>query len=143
MPKRLSDISADELQAAIRAVKATGFQARVRLTPEGAIIEPFVHGTDATEPTSPKEFVYLIGFDSWVKIGYTGTSVKKRLEGLQTSIPIKLQLIHSMPGSLELEARLHLRFSQYRRQGEWFAREGDLAAWIDAGCPLPRGDDAP
>lgn len=136
MPKPLSEISDAELQAAIRAVKATGGVARVRITPQGVVIESVPSDDASCAPEGPKEFVYLIGFDNWVKIGYTSTSVRKRLDGLQTSIPIKLEVICSMIGSLELEARLHLRFAQYRRQGEWFAREGELAEWIDQGCPL-------
>lgn len=135
MPRRPASITQAEIEAAIRAVQGSGFKARVRVTPEGVFVEP-MPDEELSDASAPREFVYLIGFDQWVKIGYTSTSVRKRLEGLQTSIPVKLEVIHSMPGSLELEARLHLRFTQYRRQGEWFAREGDLARWIDEGCPL-------
>jgi hypothetical protein len=89
---------------------------------------------DNEQEPAPSGFVYLIGFDNWVKIGYTAKSVKQRMDGLQTAIPIKLQLINSMPGTMRLEANLHQRFAEYRRQGEWFVREGELEAWIMAGC---------
>ena len=91
---------------------------------------------DNAEDVVPSGFVYLIGFDSWVKIGYTAKSVKQRMDGLQTAIPIKLQLINSMPGTMRLEAKLHQCFAEYRRQGEWFVREGALADWIEKGCPV-------
>lgn len=89
---------------------------------------------DNAEDAAPSGFVYLIGFDNWVKIGYTAKSVKQRMDGLQTAIPIKLQLINSMPGTMKLEAMLHQRFAEHRRQGEWFVREGSLSEWIEAGC---------
>jgi hypothetical protein len=38
-------------------------------------------------------------------------------------------------GSMADEAALHRRFASYRLRNEWFRREGELAAWIKAGCP--------
>jgi hypothetical protein len=33
------------------------------------------------------------------------------------------------------EARLHKHFAAYRLNGEWFRKEGEVAEWIEAGCP--------
>lgn len=85
--------------------------------------------------------IYLLGFDRWVKIGFTTSSVQKRAEAIQTGLPFKLEIIATLAGTPDIERQLHRRFAAYRAQGEWFSREGDLAAWIDAGCPNGGGDD--
>lgn len=82
------------------------------------------------------EQIYIVGFNSYVKIGFT-TDLKRRLASLQTGLPELLVLYASIKRVKKAdEARLHIRFAAYRLQGEWFRKEGDLATWIEAGCPL-------
>lgn len=139
MPRRAAQVTQADIDRAIAAFRSTGVtDVAVEILPDGSVaVSPrAARAADGAPAASQiREWVYLIGYDDWVKIGFTSTSVERRLGGLQTGIPVKLTLIHSMPGSLALEAELHLRFAEYRAVGEWFRREGRLAAWIDAGCP--------
>lgn len=84
---------------------------------------------------SPQGAVYVIGFGLYVKIGFTLGEVARRVAALQTSAPDKLTIFASFHGDVKRERELHKRFAAYRSYGEWFKREGELAAWIDAGCP--------
>jgi hypothetical protein len=54
------------------------------------------------------------------------------MTNLQTPEPVKLYAL--LEGWAKEEQTLHQRFAEYRLQGEWFRREGELAAWIDGGC---------
>ena len=79
--------------------------------------------------------VYLAGFGTYVKIGFTSASkIEYRLSEIQTGCPEKLTVFALNDGTCATEATLHRRFSDLRTHGEWFRREGDLAAWIDGGC---------
>lgn len=80
--------------------------------------------------------IYVVGFAQYVKIGITERDVQSRIAGLQTGCPEKLQVYAVLPGDLILEKELHDRFAALRRNGEWFLREGDLADWIEKGCPV-------
>lgn len=70
---------------------------------------------------SPKGFVYLIGSQSGglAKIG-RARDVIQRLRAIQAMSPVELDLLWSSSGGRELEARLHVEFSNYRTHGEWF-----------------------
>jgi uncharacterized protein YozE (UPF0346 family) len=65
-----------------------------------------------------------------IKIGFTSGRVEKRLNSLQTAHPYKLQLLASIPGTLEYEKFLHERFAKFRLEGEWFQPHPDLLAFI-------------
>lgn len=87
-------------------------------------------------PLYPVGDIYVVGFQSYIKIGFTGDR-KKRLGQLQSGIPVKLVIYKIIENiAREFEERLHERFAAYRLEGEWFRKEGDVAAWIKAGCPL-------
>jgi hypothetical protein len=66
--------------------------------------------------------VYFIKprFSSTVKIGTT-KRLSTRLNALQTAASEPLDLLATIPGSSELERRLHEIFDQYRLNGEWFS----------------------
>ena len=66
-------------------------------------------------------FVYFIAQGEYIKIG-KANDVQKRMTHLQSSTPIELQLIASIPTRqpLKLEAALHKHLKQYRIGGEWF-----------------------
>lgn len=83
---------------------------------------------------NPKECVYVIGYDRFIKIGYT-TNLEQRLDNLQTACPGKLKVHAILHGGRRLEHALHANFADYRTEGEWFTRAGDLARWITEKCP--------
>lgn len=80
--------------------------------------------------------IYVVGFSNYVKIGFTAGPIAYRLAAIQTGCPERLDVIAVIDGSPKDEMALHKRFAAYRTHGEWFRREGDLAEWISAGCPL-------
>lgn len=66
-------------------------------------------------------YVYMVGAvnGSYVKIGYPADPAK-RLANLQTANPFPLELLATVPGTVELEGVLHLWFADLRLSGEWF-----------------------
>lgn len=79
--------------------------------------------------------VYVIGYGSYVKIGFTERTVKGRVNNLKTGIPEEVQVYAVLPGVKMLERALHRHFKKFRLEGEWFRNEGELADWIARGCP--------
>jgi hypothetical protein len=67
-------------------------------------------------------FVYLITMepDEFVKIGYTKSHPRSRLDNLQTGCPMPLRLMAYFPATMEDEKRLHMTFDELRYRGEWF-----------------------
>jgi Meiotically Up-regulated Gene 113 (MUG113) protein len=81
----------------------------------------------------PRRGLYVIGFGQYVKIGIT-TNLDSRLAQLQ--IPEELsEYALFVNGWRREELELHRRFAAYRVRGEWFKKEGELAEWIERGCP--------
>lgn len=78
------------------------------------------------------------GDDSVIKIGFSGTSVLKRCESLQTSNWRDLVIVAVMPGKHADETRLHEEFAHYHVRGEWFLNHGEVAAWVEAWKAGPR-----
>ena len=66
--------------------------------------------------------VYLINAvkTDLYKLGYTDTDIESRIKALQTGCPYKLELIHSVNGSLYDEKKLHKLWNHVRENGEWF-----------------------
>lgn len=81
-----------------------------------------------------KGTVYVIGTGPYVKIGFTRLTVVERLKNLKVSMPETPTVIAEICGSRRDELVLHHRFAEYRLNGEWFRREGDVEAWISDGC---------
>jgi DNA-binding XRE family transcriptional regulator len=81
--------------------------------------------------------IYLISYDNqFLKIGYT-KNITKRLSQLQTSIPIKLEVLHLIDGDITLEKRLHILFKDLRTQGEWFNFDNSILEYfVDKECLL-------
>src|SRR5687768_10537055 len=78
-------------------------------------------------------FIYLIhAVDTKrYKIGFTDTTIAKRMRGLQTSCPFDLELVSQRSGELMLEQRLHSKLAKYRKRGEWFEFENhERALWF-------------
>jgi hypothetical protein len=86
--------------------------------------------------------VYVIGFDICVKIEWSG-DFENRWRTLQSFLPEDL-VIYGIITCLnenkrrQIEKELHERFKEYRIHPtrEWFRKEGELADWIAARCPL-------
>lgn len=79
---------------------------------------------------APIKGVYVVGYGSYVKIGISA-NVMERLASLQTGAPEKIVLYAVLDGWAAEETALHRRFAQYRLNGEWFRKDGELAEWID------------
>jgi DNA-binding XRE family transcriptional regulator len=81
--------------------------------------------------------IYLISYDNqFLKIGYT-KNITKRLSQLQTSIPIKLEVLHLIDGDITLEKKLHFLFKDLRTQGEWFNFDNSILEYfVDKECLL-------
>lgn len=75
-----------------------------------------------------KDCVYFIGFNIWVKIGFS-SQIWDRLEKLDC-MPEPVTLLALIPGGRGLERRLHDRFLKYHTNAEWFTNEGGLAEHI-------------
>ena len=55
-----------------------------------------------------------------VKVGYTNSNPKGRLQSLQTGSPYKLRLIGHCGGNRTGERILHRMFEPFKMEGEWF-----------------------
>jgi Meiotically up-regulated gene 113 len=71
-------------------------------------------------------YVYVIeaGKTGLVKIGFTTTSPKHRLEELQTGSSESLSLLHFAKGTESDEKALHRVYEKRRVTGEWFDFKG-------------------
>jgi Meiotically up-regulated gene 113 len=70
-----------------------------------------------------------------VKIGIT-TSVYSRLRELQTAVPVKLQLLFTIPGSYMIERSIHRLLDHARLEGEWFQlSDKAVKEWLDTHWP--------
>lgn len=65
--------------------------------------------------------VYFIATADKIKIGVAFDPLK-RLRGLQTGNPEKLELIATFRGGLALEGEIHAKYARHRVHGEWFHR---------------------
>lgn len=65
-----------------------------------------------------------------IKIGFA-TELRKRLHGIQTSLPYEVVLLAQMPGNRRFERRLFRQFEEFRLRGEWFRRVEPLLRTID------------
>lgn len=81
------------------------------------------------KPDVPTSWVYFIGHGKLVKIG-TARNVKKRLGALQCGSPVPLKVLCAIPGDRRLEADLHERWHEYRKEGEWFFLAQEILKFI-------------
>lgn len=85
-------------------------------------------------PPRGRNVIYFISCapaDFPIKIGIT-SSLPSRILALSTALPYALQVLHTFPGRVDDERRLHLAFASSRLEGEWFSRTPGLMAWIEA-----------
>jgi biotin operon repressor len=78
-------------------------------------------------------YVYVVknGSNKY-KIGYTKSSVKRRIATLQTALhsPIYIVAYFKTDNPVALERELHNRFNDKRLIGEWFSLDDDDVEWI-------------
>lgn len=77
---------------------------------------------------------YVIRSGPFVKIGATA-NVENRVRELRIDNPHEVEAIAVLAGGRTVEGSLHRRFKAYRHRHEWFRIEGELADWIERGCP--------
>lgn len=65
-----------------------------------------------------------------VKIGFTRTSVEKRLSELQCGSPVPLTLLAIIGGTVKHEQELHRLFKRFHVRGEWFEYHDEIKAFI-------------
>jgi T5orf172 domain len=61
-----------------------------------------------------------------------------RLRQIRRSSPVNVELVCSMPGTVEVERRLHTHLAASRMHCEWFADSPEIhevIRWIEAGDP--------
>lgn len=80
-------------------------------------------------------FIYAIGNDERVKIGYSADPIR-RFSKLQTDSAVRCELIGMVAGTVEQERELHQLLAAYRIHREWFRREGVVAALCEM-LPAP------
>jgi hypothetical protein len=71
--------------------------------------------------------VYMVqaGDNGPVKIGLA-KDVAKRVQGLQTAQPVKLNILRVLDGGADIEGALHQKFAHLRSAGEWFTFSEDM-----------------
>lgn len=83
-------------------------------------------------------YIYVVrsGTSNLYKIGRT-TNLKKRLQTLQTSCAVSLNVVKTLccSDAIALEKSAHTKFSHYRKIGEWFALNDEqlhqLLTWLE------------
>lgn len=64
--------------------------------------------------------VYFIDCLDLTKIGFTSKPIHERIETWLNGNPFELLIFALVPGTLEKERELHLRFGKLRQRREWF-----------------------
>jgi hypothetical protein len=130
-PLRLADAAADYVPPEIRAAMRRAYAALNELG--RAEVKKPRERTELPCP-APDKCVYIVGFGNYVKIGHS-TKFYCRFVALQNGVPEDLTIYATFANEgVALETDLHRQFADYRTHGEWFRKEGSLAAWIDGGC---------
>ncbi len=68
---------------------------------------------------------------SKIKIGYSKYPAS-RIKDIRKVIPLHINSLRIMRGSMSHEKRLFKLWERYREQGEWFKASDELLAWIDS-----------
>ena len=82
--------------------------------------------------TTPQERVYFLQAEQGgaVKIGRTN-DVERRVADIQRMSPVPLQVLAIAEGGAALETRLHQKFYDDKKHGEWFSPSEGLMAMIE------------
>jgi hypothetical protein len=103
----------------------------VEFTPSGSIIKD--RGRKKRRLNDWRGVVYFIlaPAANLVKIGFTASSVQRRLEAIQTAASERLQILAAMKGGMADEKKTHQQFKHLRSVGEWFRYEDDLRSFVE------------
>ena len=69
---------------------------------------------------------------SLLKIGFA-TDLDSRISTIQAMSPDVLDLVKTIPGTIQIEKELHKNFAEYREHGEWFRCVGFLSKFVGKG----------
>lgn len=94
--------------------------------------------SEASTFSNRRGYIYVVrsGVSNLYKIGRT-TNLKKRLQTLQTSCAVSLNVVKTLfcSDAIALEKAAHSKFAHYRKTGEWFALNNEqlnqLLTWLD------------
>ena len=70
--------------------------------------------------------------NGFIKIGYTAGDPSERLWRLRATIPVPIEPLAWVEGTIADERRLHERFAEAWSHGEWFRPVPDLVKFIEA-----------
>jgi hypothetical protein len=87
---------------------------------------------------NPYGVIYFMQIDmpeSPVKIGFTKTSVRRRIMTLQQMAPFRIKWLGYFDGHYTEERKAHRKFHDIRVRGEWFQPTPEVFAFIDEKCP--------
>ncbi len=100
-----------------------------RLTPMRAIMI-WKGGVTATEYQWQRKVYFAQEERSKaIKIG-SSINPAARINQLQAATPERIVLLATMPGGIDLEESLHLRFAKYQIHGEWFEAGPELLEFV-------------
>lgn len=80
-------------------------------------------------------FIQIDMPDGPVKVGFTKTSVRKRVLELQQMAPYRLKWIGYFEGHYTEERKAHRHLHTDRIRGEWFRPTADVLAFVAEKCP--------
>jgi DNA-binding XRE family transcriptional regulator len=75
--------------------------------------------------------IYFIKQNDFIKIGYTN-NLKNRLNQLQTSSPVRLEVLGLIKGDKSDEKKHHDLFKNFCSNGEWFILNEEIKNYIDS-----------
>jgi hypothetical protein len=95
-----------------------------------AIAEPYQKAP--WRVTQGSRGIYFISAEgaNLVKIGYA-KDVATRMEMIRAGCPYPMKLLFVLPGPIQDEHKLHIRFKAQHFYGEWFILEGELRDFVD------------
>jgi hypothetical protein len=81
-------------------------------------------------------FVYFVSAFGYLKVGYSGASIRSRLGNLQGGCPTELIVEAIVPGDRDVEALWHAAFEPFRAMREWFHFTDELKVKLDPVRPF-------
>jgi hypothetical protein len=91
---------------------------------------------DARMPETPG--VYAFRWGDHVKVGYSSTSIRRRLQAVRDALPPGVGFLYCAwpDASLAFEQHLHATLSAERIKGEWFRWSDTVRATLDQSVPF-------
>lgn len=95
-----------------------------------AILRRARTGVDASVRKTVRGYVYMLRSGYFIKIGHSLDPLE-RLKTISTSTPEGAELMFYLPGSIQIERRLHAEFAACHYRREWFFLCGKLKRFIE------------